>query len=64
MEIEEMLKKRTEYEKRLGDILNEFEKQIPSTFKIDSVVAVRSIGKNSPLTFNIKIELSDEFNKR
>lgn len=64
MEIDEMLKKRTIYEKKLGDVLNEFEKEIPSAFRIESVVAVRSIGKNTPLKFRIKIELSEEFNKR
>ncbi len=64
MEIEEMLKKRTIYEKRLEEVLNEFEKEIPSAFRIESVVAVRPIGKNTPLEFRIKIELSDEFNKR
>lgn len=60
MEIEEMLKKRSIYEKKLGEILQEFEKEIPSAFRIESVVAVRSIGKNTPLEFHIKIELSEE----
>ena len=61
--IEEMKNKRTIYEKKLGEILKEFEKEIPSDFRIESAVAIRSSGKKSPLKFHIKIELSEDLNK-
>ena len=62
-EIEEMKKKRAIYEKKMEEILKEFEKEIPPVFRIESVVAVRPLGNKTPLKFHIKIELSEDLNK-
>ena len=61
--IEEMKKKRTIYEKKLEEILKEFEKEIPPDFRIESAITVRPLGDKSQLQFHIKIELSEDLNK-
>ena len=60
--IEEMKKKRGVYEKKLEEILKEFEKEIPPEFIIESAIAIRH-RHNSMLEFHIKIELSEDLNK-
>ena len=57
--IDDIKKKREIYERKIEDVLKEFEKEIPPEFRIESAVAVRSMGKNGVLECHIKLEVED-----
>ena len=57
--IDDIKKKRETYERKIEDVLKEFEKEIPPEFKIESAVAIRDMGKNSILKCHIKLEVED-----
>lgn len=57
MNIDDIKKKRETYERKIEDVLKEFEKEIPPEFKIESEVAVRS--KEKGFDCRIKLELED-----
>jgi hypothetical protein len=57
--IDDIKKKREMYERKIEDVLKEFEKEIPPEFKIESAVAIRSMEKNSILKCHIKLEVED-----
>ena len=57
--IDDIKKKREIYERKIEDVLKEFEKEIPPEFKIESAVAVKSMGKSGVLECHIKLEVED-----
>lgn len=57
--INDIKKKREMYERKIEDVLKEFEKEIPPEFKIESAVAVRSMDKSGVLECHIKLEVED-----
>ena len=57
--IDDIKKKRETYERKIEDVLKEFEKEIPPEFKIESAVAIRDMGKNGILKCHIKLEVED-----
>lgn len=56
--IEDIKKKREIYERKIEDIIAQFEKELPSEVKIENMVAVRPIGIN-PLKCSIKLVVED-----
>ena len=56
--IDEIKKKREIYERKIEDVLMQFEKELPSEVKIDNTVAVRSIG-DKVLKCHIKLAVED-----
>lgn len=63
--IDEMKKKRDVYERKIEEILKEFEKEIPPEFRIESVVALKPSGRGvgDSLKCTIKIGLAEDINK-
>lgn len=57
--IDDIKKKRQMYERKIEDVLKEFEKEIPPEFKIESAVAVRSMDNNEVLECHIKLKVED-----
>ncbi len=56
--IEDIKKKRETYERKIEEILVQFEKELPSEVRIDSSVAVRNSGVDS-LKCRIKLVVED-----
>lgn len=56
--IDEIKKKREEYETKIEELLKEYEKELPSMFKIESAVAVRE-SSSSKLICRIKLEVEN-----
>ena len=56
--IDDIKKRRAMYERKMEDILNEFEKELPPEITIDNMVAVRHMGSNS-LKCSIKLVMED-----
>lgn len=56
--INDIKKKRYMYERKIEDVLKEFEKEIPPEFKIESAVVIRSM-KDDVLECHIKLEVED-----
>ena len=54
--INEVKKKREIYERKIEDILIQFEKELPSEIRIENMVAVRYTGK---LKCSIKLAVED-----
>lgn len=57
--INDIKKKREIYERKIEEVLKEFEKEIPPEFKIESAVAIRNRDKNGALECHIKLEVED-----
>jgi D-arabinose 5-phosphate isomerase GutQ len=57
--IDDIKKKREMYERKIEDVLKEFEKEIPPEFKIESAVVIRGMGKSGALECHIKLEVAD-----
>lgn len=57
-QIDDIKKRRELYERKIEDILMQFEKELPSEIKIDNIVATRPIGANS-LKCSIKLVVED-----
>lgn len=57
--IDDIKKKREIYERKIENVLKEFEKEIPPEFKIESVVVIGGIGKSGVLECHIKLEVED-----
>ncbi len=57
--IDEIKKKREIYERKIEDILVQFEKELPSEIRIESAVAVKPIGGIRPLKCSIKLVVDD-----
>lgn len=56
--IDEIKKKRQIYERKIEEILAQFEKELPSEIRIDNMVAIRSVGV-SVLKCSIKLIVED-----
>lgn len=56
--IEEIKKKRESYERKIEDVLIEFEKELPPEIRIENAVVVRPIGTNL-LKCGIKLAVED-----
>lgn len=57
--INDIKKKREIYERKIEDILIQFEKELPSEISIENMVAVRHIGYVKPLRCSIKLAIED-----
>lgn len=57
-QIDEIKKKREIYERKMEEILIQFEKELPSEIKIENMVAVRPMGSDS-LKCSIKLAVED-----
>lgn len=56
--IDDIKKKRQMYERKIEDVLKEFEKEIPPEFKIEYAVVTRRM-KDDVLECHIKLEVED-----
>lgn len=56
--IDEIKKKREIYERKIEDIIVQFEKDLPSEVMVESVVAIRNFGINK-LKCSIKLAVED-----
>lgn len=58
--IDEVKKKREIYERKIEDILIQFEKELSSEIRIENMVAIRPMGTNPlPLKCSIKLVVED-----
>lgn len=57
--IDEIKKKRGIYERKIEDILSQFEKELPPEIRIENMVAVRHMGETNPLKCSIKLVVED-----